>query len=1324
MKVTKYKRNIIYKTFFGLLICLFFISKIGNASTLKTDQDIVTIDLESVTLEKALATIEGITEYKFFYRNEDINLAQKVTVKATNKSLNYVLLKLFKKDDINFKIINHQIILKKNTSKVLLQKNHKVKGKVIDISTGKPIYNCNIKLANTYTGTATNELGEFVIQITSFPVQLVFSHLNYESQVITLSDIKTAQVQLIPRINTLNEVIISGTDNYAIDLAKKAFKKTIKSSTTNKFGTAFYRQTIKNDEDYSEFSEIIYDAQYSTAGIEKWDIIEGRYAIKEEKINNKNYTLLSKLLKSLQPNTEEILFPLNKHLDKLYNIKTLQKIKSKDNTVAVLWFEPKEKNASIPSFEGEVYIDTKTHDVLKVTGEISRDDLELIRLTKKNTTKRDYILSYEMTFKVDSILGLVIDYIDVKQEFDYYQDNIFQTHISSKSSLNFFEYYIPTNKKKLGRQFKKNISDWQRLDEIGYNKKFWEDNPIIKRTPVEEEVITSFEKNNAFESIFLNSRNQIAIEQSDISNYTFIEKLNKQFQIHNDHTKIEKVYLHTNKDICISGENLWYSAYVTLGSYHNYSLASNVLHIDLIDPNGEIISTQKQELIEGRGYGTISIPKNLEVGIYQLRSYTNWMRNENSAFFFTKTIKIVDNKNVESHLVSKKKSFDLQFFPEGGNAIAGINNTIAFKAIGSDGLGVNIKGRIVNSNGTTIAHINSLHKGAGIFNLNPQKGEKYKAILEDNSEVSLPKIQDQGYAISIDNKNKRNIRVKVQATEALRSNVFYIIGHVRNQKYYQAQLAFGDTDIVDFEIPKKRIPSGVMTLTLLDHDMKPWCERAIFINNQEELVITTQVDEENLKPRSKLTVDIKVTDSYGNPISTDLSISVTDADKINKNIYSSNILTQLLLESDIKGHIENPAFYFQDTHKNTRAKLDLLMLTNGWRRFNWESMQNEKKKFSFTKGLHISGIIKDRKNKTLNNTKLDMVAKSNNSFRLYSSKTDYKGRFDILNFNNIDSTKLMFNVYNEKGTIVNANIYLDKNEIKPPVSNFRSNILETFIDNEQNSKYIKTIKYRKREDSLLDLSKTIALNEVFLKGKKKVKKLKETPNFYGVEPDATLFITEKNNIGSLILQIAKLPGVSVLGSGIDAKVSINRSQAPLWVLDGVPIFNKNVVSSEGPSRKFLPYPQGVIKIPSIISQLSLLDIYRIDVLKPAKAAVYGSRGSEGVISIETRRGKNILSNSTSEENKPLWTHSVMGYNVSKEFYNPKYDVKNSEQNNTDYRTTLLWNPNITTNNEGEASISFFNSDITNQIQIVIEGLSTNGIPGVHIKKIGKEKQND
>jgi len=181
----------------------------------------------------------------------------------------------------------------------------------------------------------------------------------------------------------------------------------------------------------------------------------------------------------------------------------------------------------------------------------------------------------------------------------------------------------------------------------------------------------------------------------------------------------------------------------------------------------------------------------------------------------------------------------------------------------------------------------------------------------------------------VDNLDAKNIKVKVQASNSLRSKPFYIIGTINNEKYYQGKFAFNAQEVFDFEIPKNKLPSGVLTLTLFDEQMRPWCERPVFINNEEKLIIQTELKNFNFEKREKVELKVNVKDEYGTPLSTNFSIAITDADIVDKNKFESNILTHLLLESDIKGYIENPGYYFNDSQRSTRAKLDLVMLTHG-----------------------------------------------------------------------------------------------------------------------------------------------------------------------------------------------------------------------------------------------------------------------------------------------------------------------------------------------------------------------------------------------------------
>ena len=186
-------------------------------------------------------------------------------------------------------------------------------------------------------------------------------------------------------------------------------------------------------------------------------------------------------------------------------------------------------------------------------------------------------------------------------------------------------------------------------------------------------------------------------------------------------------------------------------------------------------------------------------------------------------------------------------------------------------------------------------------------------------------------------------------------------------------------ETISFEIPKNGIPSGVMALTLFDQDKKPWCERVVFVNNQDELVINAKIDQKKFERRDKVAIDVHVTDTDGRPISAELSMAVTDKGQVTKNQNSANILTQLLLQSDVRGHISDPGLLFKNQRRATMHSLDLVMLTHGWRKFPWQDINknpNTQKKYPFSKGLIISGIAQNLSSRPLSNTTLNVIAKS------------------------------------------------------------------------------------------------------------------------------------------------------------------------------------------------------------------------------------------------------------------------------------------------------------------------------------------------------------
>ncbi len=544
---------------------------------------------------------------------------------------------------------------------------------------------------------------------------------------------------------------------------------------------------------------------------------------------------------------------------------------------------------------------------------------------------------------------------------------------------------------------------------------------------------------------FYPTQEQDSLQPPKLSKDPFINRLQSKTYRHNSYNPIEKVFLHTDKDMFSKGETIWYSAYVVAGPSHQYTNGSKVVHVDLIGPEGKIIVSQTHALIDRKGSGALEIPKNLPEGSYQLRSYTQWMRNFDTAFFFTKTLSIINTGNKQNVSQAMDNNIDLQFFPEGGHLVADIPGKVSFKAIGTDGLPRDIKGKILNSEGIKVATLKTFDRGSGFFQLTPKKGENYFAELDDGAQYSLPEMLEQGYVVTVYKRNSNKIKVTVKVSDSLRNRPVYIVGYMHQRNYFHRKFRFDGDQTLKFEISKADIPSGVLTLTLFDIQNKPWCERPIFINHEEALVINTKLRSNKLVRRGKVTVEVNATDTNGKPIVTNLSLVVTDAGQVLKSQGSGTILSHFLLESEIKGNVTDPGLLFSNQKILTIQKLDLVMLTNGWRKYDWPEVWKDvkpKKEFKFEEGLTVSGTAFNTKDKPMPNATLNVMAKSGDLLGTFSAKTDLDGRFKIPNFNFDGATEIVFNAYNHKDKAVDLKVNLDPNKIKVPQAQFKNSFFK------------------------------------------------------------------------------------------------------------------------------------------------------------------------------------------------------------------------------------------------------------------------------------------
>ena len=159
--------------------------------------------------------------------------------------------------------------------------------------------------------------------------------------------------------------------------------------------------------------------------------------------------------------------------------------------------------------------------------------------------------------------------------------------------------------------------------------------------------------------------------------------------------------------------------------------------------------------------------------------------------------------------------------------------------------------------------------------------------------------------------------------------------------YFADSLNFDNYNSFDISIPKKLLPTGVNQITLFDITGRILAERLVFINNNDFINIEVSQSKESYQPYEEINIEFNVSDNNKIPVQTTLSVAVKDVSKEIFTNYKENILSRLLLSSDIKGYIENIDYYFEKDDAIHRKALDLLLMTQGWKRYNFEIMSSQ-----------------------------------------------------------------------------------------------------------------------------------------------------------------------------------------------------------------------------------------------------------------------------------------------------------------------------------------------------------------------------------------------
>ena len=645
------------------------------------------------------------------------------------------------------------------------------------------------------------------------------------------------------------------------------------------------------------------------------------------------------------------------------------------------------------------------------------------------------------------------------------------------------------------------------------------------------------------------------------------------------------------------------------------------------------------------------------------------------------------------NLKQELSNVDVQFFPEGGQLLSDIPNQVGFKAVETTGIGVEIKGIILDAQNTEITNFTTANAGMGSFFITPQSNTTYKAkiTLKDGSTKTfdLPKATQSGITLQVSTSNTEFINLKIIANDSFYQShlnkPFFIVGQNANVVYYGAETTLKNQLIVA-KIPKKNFPSGITQLTLFDENSEPISERLIFVWHADAMSISVKTDLPTYKPRQqvKLTLEAK---SGGLPLKGDFSVAVTDEQKVPfEENNETTILSSLLLTSDLKGYIEKPNYYFNKTDDKKLADLDKLMLTQGYRRFSYKAiLANQFPLINYLpeQGINITGTLRDRTGMPVKKGAMRLIVTG----KPISSEitTSNMGLFKFQNLVFPDSAEVVVSAkYNPNAA--NLVIMLDGTPMPAPAKNINKvdelanidTVLAAYLSNSQKQyRYLRTLK------------------QVEIKGAT-VKKPSHADHST---------ISSLGNPDHLL-------GSDRFSNGCTLFLNCLKSMAPGLTFD-LEDFYISRDFNQGARTKVQAFINGTPVDTRDLNNVSSTDVESVEIfLNDAIGTVDRAYGTKGVIVVNTKKapvGKKIsreeLMNMLPKTN--IISFKPMGYSKEREFYSPKY-LPNALPTNNDLRTTIYWNPKATTDEKGNASFEFFNAAGKGTYKAIVEGIDSNG----------------
>lgn len=766
----------------------------------------------------------------------------------------------------------------------------------------------------------------------------------------------------------------------------------------------------------------------------------------------------------------------------------------------------------------------------------------------------------------------------------------------------------------------------------------------------------------------------------------------------------ETMHAHFDKDIYLPGETIWFKAYMY--NVHEVSYTATNFYAAIYDEKGKLIEQKQYPIFEGSCNGDFKIPDSIQSTRIQFRAFTKAMIIEDSNNVYEKVLTVY-KKETESAGFTVSKSISLQFYPEGGQMIAELENHVGFKASYASGAPAIIHGKIMEAERDKVVDTfftNSM--GIGKFILIPSPRKKYVALWNDENgairQTPLPTINRYGVSFhaEIVNRMLQYSIVKNKGTDTL-SNL-HLLAQMGNYQVYKADLSIpNEMEIYTVTFSIDSLPAGLMQLTLFDKYWMPLQQRLMFINNDKsdwQFAITR--DTISNAPKGKNSIEIILPDT----LFTNLSASIADINFYDRpNTHS--ISQDLFFNAQLKDVNQNTDSILQTGNSNA---FDLLILSHDWRKYNWRKLINKDSLnlMLLDNYLTLSINYKEKNFALPTDDALNLIINNKPiGKQFFSLKPISQTGFKKAGLVFFDSVKVSYQMDKNKDLANNltiskedtlkvpSSINLLKNKVQLVNENpiAQGSMFEKFAITKQNKfndvKTIKEVIVKSRQKGNPQLARIDELDKFYTTGM-----FSGTIRGYQLNVIDDPMAKTNNNIADYVQY--RVPGV---------KVWVDKLTSEKYFV---------AAESISPVKKKLSF------VPVFLDEMRVDNIGDVDFetvayIKYIPGIVIGAsfKSIIGAVYIYTKKGNEVESSANN-----MRSVFIKGYDLQKEFSSPDYSDKDLLKQ-PDLRTTLYWNPNIIMDKaNNKVKIEYHNNDVSKKVLLIIEGLNEKG-QIVHIKKV-------